>query len=202
MLNDLRTKHEVTQIRFVVVPRGAPCTDKPLAEVTVSIDHSLGDALIVLPAGPYNVCAIPLNSAGRPSADCPTTSTRAFVSDGGTSEVTMISKCRVPRTGAVVAVTVLNSPPVINNLVIRPSKFITACEVARLTVEASDPDGDPLSFLWEVVGARPPQTGTDQTFDFRGSPGTSQIKVTVTDSLGANTSLTLPMLVTPCTDGG
>jgi hypothetical protein len=216
-INELRTKHDVTQIDFVVVFRGVPCTDKPLAEAKVSLEneslpngivrdagpnHPFSDALIVLPAGQYNVCATPLTAAGLPSADCPTTSTLAFVSDGATSEVTMISQCKAPSNGAVDAVAVLNSPPVINNLIVRPSKFITACETAQLTVEASDPDGDAFTFLWELVGARPPQTSPNQTINFSGRPGTFELKVTVTDALGADTSLTVPMHVSPCPDGG
>jgi hypothetical protein len=199
------------------VSKALPCTAKPLAEVTVSLeDESLpngvwrdagpndpfSDALILLPVGQYNVCATPLTAAGRPSADCSTTSTVAFVADGATSEITMVSQCKASSNGAVGVVEVLNSPPIISSLIVRPGKLITACEAARLTVEASDPDGDALTYLWELVGARPPQTSPNQTINFRGSPGSSQLKVTVTDALGASTSMTVPMRVSSCTDGG
>jgi hypothetical protein len=216
-LNELRAKHDVTQIRFIVVLKGQRCTENPLAKVTVSLEdealppgvlrdaganHSFSDALMVLPVGQYNVCATPLTAAGLPSADCPTTSTLAYVAEGATSEVTLVSQCKASSNGAVDAVAVLNSPPVIDSLTVRPSKSITACEIARLTVEASDPDGDSITYLWELVGARPPQTSPNQSINFRGSPGSLQLKLTVTDALGASTSVTIPMQVSPCPDAG
>src|SRR5882672_12294897 len=72
--NDLRSEHDVAQIHYVVVFRGQACTDTPLAETTVVLEdeslptsllrdaganHPFGDALIVLAAGQYTVCATP-----------------------------------------------------------------------------------------------------------------------------------------------
>lgn len=127
-------------------------------------EHSFGDALMVLAVGQYTVCATPLTAAGKPSAQCATTSTSALVAEGVTTEIVMVSQCKGSSNGAIDAIAVLNSPPVIDNLIITPSKFITLCE----------------------------------TLD----PVTSQLRVTVTDTFGARTSLTVPMHVSPCADAG
>jgi hypothetical protein len=47
--------------------------------------------------------------------------------------------------GGLDTVVALNDPPKIDNLAISPSKFITQCETATITVTASDPDGDQLT---------------------------------------------------------
>src|SRR6185369_9030772 len=90
-LNDLRAKHDVAQIHYVVVRKDQQCTAKPvLAEATVVLEdeslpksllpdgggakHPFGDALFVLAPGQYTVCATPLKASGAPSEECPTTS--------------------------------------------------------------------------------------------------------------------------------
>lgn len=214
--NDLRSKHDVAKIHYVVVFRGQACTDKPLAEMTVDLEdlslptsllpegganHPFGDALIVLAAGQYTVCATPLTRSGAPSAECAPTSGLAFIAPAATTEITLISQCKGADSGAVDGITVLNSPPVIDNLIINPSKFITACETAQLTVEAHDPDGDSLTYLWQLLGTN--LFGTRQMLNFTSNfIGTSQLRITVSDPFGAKTSLTFPMHVTPCPEGG
>jgi PKD domain len=215
--SDLRSKHDVAKIRYDVLFKGQACTDKPLAEVTVALEdeslpssllpdggstqHPFGDALIVLAAGQYTVCATPLTAKGAPSAECPTTSTIAFIAEGVTTEIVMVSQCKGSNNGALDAITVLNTPPVIDNLIITPSKFITLCDSARLTVEATDPDGDALSFLWQLLGSN--MRSTNQSINFRSlNLGTFQLKVTVSDPFGASTSLTVPIHVSPCADAG
>ncbi len=153
----------------------------------------------MLAAGQYTVCATPLTASGAPSAECAPTSTLVFIAEGATTEISMVSQCKGSSNGAVDAVTILNSPPVIDNLIVAPSKFITLCESARLTVEASDPDGDALSFLWQLLGTN--MSSTNQSINFRSLDlGTFQLRVTVTDIFGAKTSLTFPIHVSRCAD--
>jgi hypothetical protein len=113
----------------------------------------------------------------------------------------MVSQCKGAVTGAADGITILNTPPVITNLIITPSKFITTCQVARLSVEANDPDGDALSFLWQLLGTN--MSSTNQSINFQSViPVTSQLRITVSDPFGAKTSLTFPMHASRCPDSG
>jgi hypothetical protein len=209
--------HDVAKIHYVVVKMGQRCTDTALAEATVDLEteplpkqflpdgggaaHSFSDALVVLAPGTYTVCAMPLTKADKASQFCGVASTQVMIAESVTSEVTMISQCKSPSNGAGDAITAFNNPPIIDQLIVTPSKFITLCDVATLSVKAHDPDGDPVTFVWQLVGTN--QIFEKQTISFRSlDPVTSQMKVTVSDPFGASTSLTVPMHVSVCTDAG
>ncbi|HKQ71294.1 MAG TPA: PKD domain-containing protein [Polyangiaceae bacterium] len=208
---------DVARIKYAVVRQGQSCTDPPLATTTIGLEeeplpqslspdggganHSFSDALMVLPPGQYKVCATPLTAQGVPSQQCAATSTPAIVVEGATTEVVMVSQCKGVTGGAIDAITKLNRPPVIDDLIVDPSKFITLCDVAQLTVKATDPDGDALTFLWQLLGTG--MSSVNQTIRFRSlDVGTFQLRITVTDAFGAKTSLTLPMHISRCTDAG
>lgn len=58
-----------------------------------------------------------------------------------------------PKIGEVrwTSITVSNQRPVIHELTVQPAKPVTS-DIVRLTVRASDPDGDELTFQWKVDG--------------------------------------------------
>jgi hypothetical protein len=162
-------------------------------------EHPFADGLFTLPPGDYVVCATPLNENGEPSEECGPASTPATVVAEATTEVVMISQCEGDPSGALDAVLALNDPPHIDDLDIDPSKFITKCEEAVLTVTATDPDGDEMTFAWEILPGGPgnpaiADDGATAVFT-TDSAGDYEVKVTVTDALGASTSLTFPIHV-------
>jgi hypothetical protein len=218
-------RHDVTQIHFVVVPRGEPCSFLPvIAEATVPLeletlppfspdggsilpdggggDHPFADAFIVLNGGQFNVCATPLTASGDPSSECSQATASVVVFLGGTTEVLLVSQCIGPQNGAIDAVGVLNTSPTITDLTISPTKFIhqRPCDVdpiATLTAEANDPDGDALTFLWQLLGTNLSATGASINFSSF-NVGDFQLLLTVTDVFGASTFLQVPIHVSAC----
>jgi streptogramin lyase len=208
--------HDVAGVSFVVVQAGQTCDDEPIAKTTASLEeeplpkhalpagagkaHPFADGLFVLPPGAYKVCATPSKKDGKPSDRCARAETDASVMAEATTEVLLVSQCQGDPTGALDAIAALNTPPRITNLKIKDSKFITQCEKAAISVEAMDPNGDALSYAWEIVKApvagegNVVGMGAKATFT-PGGPGAYELKVTVTDVFGAKTSLTFPVHV-------
>ncbi|HVR61525.1 MAG TPA: PKD domain-containing protein [Polyangia bacterium] len=214
---DFSTPHDVTAVRFDVVAATGDCTATPVASQTVSVEaepepssvstsgsgmHSFADGLFVLPPGDYRLCATPL--AGESSSQqCAPASVLATVVASQTNEVMMVSQCTGASSGGLDGVVTFNDPPRITALAISPSKFITVCQSAAITVTASDPDGDALSYAWAVVspatGGSLSGTGPSATFASPGGAGDYVLSVTVTDVHGASTSLTFPVHVSAAT---
>jgi hypothetical protein len=208
--------HDVTGVAFVVVGAEGSCADTPIASTTTptleseSIPasllpsgggsaHPFADGLFVLAPGDYRVCATPLTDAG-PSADCGPADVLVNVKPELTTEVVLMSQCKGDPNGGLDVVLGLNAPPTINTLNVAPSKFITVCEKATITVGATDANGDTMTYSGTILSGPP---GTPGSLSFAanvgtftpGSPGDYQVKVTVTDAVGGSTSLQLPIHV-------
>ena len=113
--------------------------------------HRFADAFFVLPPGEYLVRATPM--AGEiPSQIChPSDWTPAAVYAGLTTEIFLVSQCDAEDNGGLDIVIFLNHPPVIISLDYDPSKFIMPCDDLLITVGAEDPDGDSLTYSWELL---------------------------------------------------
>src|SRR5215510_5717983 len=96
--------------------------------------------------------------------------------------------------------------PVIMDLVIEPSSYITPCDRASMTVVASDPEGQTLRYSWHVVSA-PPGTAprlvpdADHAEFSSDAPGDYELQVMVTDTLGASAALSFSIHVQPSDTG-
>ncbi|MBA2660786.1 MAG: hypothetical protein H0U74_00700 [Bradymonadaceae bacterium] len=115
--------------------------------------HLFSDYFMVLAAGCYDVFVQPVTHKGSNSEDCSAAMAKnVHVYDGVTTEIMLISQCKGPERGALDTIAALNHPPVIKSLVHDPSKFVFECEKTKICVTASDPNNDPLQFVWKKIG--------------------------------------------------
>jgi hypothetical protein len=162
-------------------------------------DHHFADAYFVLPPGEYLVQAFPMQDMFTQSDEClPSNQELVHVYPSETTEVYLISQCDTVDNGGLDIVAVLNYSPIIVDLFFDLSKFFEACETVYVWVEAYDPDGDPLTYYWEVIGG-PGGDGMEyQEYSFSFTSCTCEdyhVKVTVCDSFGLCAELTFPLHV-------
>jgi hypothetical protein len=106
-------------------------------------------------------------------------------SKGGGSTPTSPSTPATPATPQ-------NRPPVIGSMNFAPAFGIAQLTRFSFNASASDPDGDAISYAWDVAGN--PFTGTNDTITFSGG-GSGTARVTVTDSKGATATDTRTFVV-------
>jgi len=92
---------------------------------------------------------------------------------------------------------VRNSPPTITSLIANPLSVPVGGQ-STSSVQASDPDGDPLTYNWSATcGTLSGQTGPgDKTWTAPNAPGTCTVSVTVTDPSGASAGKSVSIEVT------
>lgn len=215
--------HDVTSIHYKVVSADSDCGAEALVETEVGLEveplsdsvnpvegagaHEFADALFVLAPGEYRICATPM-SEGGPSERCAAVDGVATVLTEDTTEIVLVSQCEGAPNGGLDVITALNEPPSVNDLTITPSKFITTCETASISVVADDPEGDALTYSWQVTDSpadsAPVLVGDGDAASFAASTaGDYEVTITVTDVYGAEVSLSFPFHVTgaPCFTG-
>jgi hypothetical protein len=138
------------ELTSMMLPGGIPAFDNsPLDKNSA---HPFADQFEVVPAGCYNVTALPLDAAANNSKDCAAAfSNGVQVDDGLTTEIFMISQCKGTPTGALDATVALNRPPQLVNLTFSPSKYISQGQKTTVCATAVDPNGDPLEFEWTQI---------------------------------------------------
>lgn len=204
------SRHDVTSVYYKIISASSACSDPAIAETTSSLEeealpgsvlppgagtHAGADGLFVLPPGEYRVCATPMSDNG-PSLECAPTEGTALVIPEATTEIVLVSQCAADANGGVDVGVALNDPPQINDIDVAPSKFITECETATITMTAEDPDGDAISYTWELIAGAGTLSGADNTATFTPTgAGDATVKVTVTDALGGSAALTFPIHV-------
>ena len=95
-------------------------------------------------------------------------------------------------SGTPTTPTQTNRAPVISSMNFTPAFGIQQLTTFTYNANASDPDGDAITYTWDIAGN--PASGTNGTISFsNGGNGTA--KVTVTDSKGATTSDTRTFVV-------
>lgn len=95
------------------------------------------------------------------------------------------------------AVTAPNSPPTITSFTATPLSVSVGGQ-SIISIEASDPDNDPLTYAWSATcGALSSTTGPeDKTWTAPASSGTCTISVTVTDPFGTSATASVDVAVT------
>ncbi len=201
--------HDVTGARFDVVLADQDCSSEPLRTKTVSLDgealpdslsgsgtHAFADALFVLPAGSYRVCATPL-AEGEPSAECGATDAVTDVAAGVTTELVLTSQCGGQANGGLGVVVSLNDSPEITGIELDPSQFISVCETLHLSATATDPNEDAITYAWSVASgpAGASLRASDAEAAFSGPAGEYALALTVDDGHGGNNSLQFPIYV-------
>ncbi|MFT6398289.1 MAG: streptogramin lyase [Bradymonadia bacterium] len=165
-------------------------------------NHAFSDLLTLVPPGECHVVATPMQDETTPSEVCEPVEQDVTIEPESTTEIVLISQCEGQAAGALDVVAGLNTPPVLVDLDINPSKFIIQCEWVTITAEAVDPDGDVVIYSWEVTlfpgGAAGDYTiiedGASAEFQ-ADTPGYYEITVTVADASGGSSSLTFPIHV-------
>lgn len=206
--------HDVAQVAFAIVGATDTCAATALASATVPLagrtagggelgsdagaGHLAVDNLFVLSPGDYRVCATPLAGSGGPSAYCATAEAWTTVVAEATSDVTLVSQCTTPSSGGVSGTLGLNDPPQITGVTIPSAAAVDTCSPATISVVASDPNGDALSYGWSIVSG--PAGATLVPADSSAAlsattAGIYELEVRVRDALGAETVLTFPVHV-------
>ncbi|MCL5277257.1 MAG: PKD domain-containing protein [Deltaproteobacteria bacterium] len=84
-----------------------------------------------------------------------------------------------------------NAPPIINSISIFPQPVYT---YTNLLCSAYDPDGDSLSYIWDVGGVDV-TTGSSAEWESPGIPGYYKVNVTVDDGRGGRVTGTSYMSI-------
>jgi len=138
-------------LESMMLPGGIPAFEN--SPLDRNSKHPFSDHFEAMPAGCYNIDAIPLTKGEEQSADCaPAWAKGISVVDGEPAEVFLISQCKGAAVGALDSLVALNRPPTLEQVKYQPGKFINVGDTDVICVTASDPNGDPVEFAWTNVG--------------------------------------------------
>jgi hypothetical protein len=148
---------------------------------------SFGDYFLTVPEGPCEVTVTPMLAPEVPSELCGPVSESVNITAGLTTEVLLVISCASNDGGGLDVVTVLNEAPTITELVVDPGLSVPPCITVHVDVLVMDPEGDPLSFTYSVLGPPGPYSltpnGASVAF-YSGVEGTWTILVEVSDGYG------------------
>ena len=208
--------HDVTAVRFDLVAADSACDAAPLATLTVPLEaelapasltggettaHHFASGLFTLAPGGYRACASPLRADASASNECGQTSEVTTVAAELMTQLTLVSQCQGASAGGLDVAVAFNDPPQITAVTVTDSTFITVCESARIAVTAEDANGDALAYDFTVVSGpelaslRP--SGASATFS--GPAGDYVIRITATDTHGAEAAFLVTVHVTDAT---
>src|SRR5688500_16066359 len=110
--------------------------------------------------GCYDVIATPMTEGGVPSARCDAAwEKKVEVVEGETTEILLINQCHGKDPGALDAIATLNHEPEIGDVSFEESKFIACGDTQVVCATVTDPDNDPLEFVWELDPTAPAAGG-------------------------------------------
>ncbi len=115
----------------------------------------VGETTIRLRSGCYRVEAVAIDDEGEAVEHCrPLEASRVSVADGAHRHLRLKGRCEGDGTGdgegGLHARVRTNEAPTIEAVDYDPSRTVSCGERLEICVEATDPDGDPLSYQWRI----------------------------------------------------
>lgn len=167
-------------------------------------DHLIADCFFVVAPGTYSVDELVAVGADGEALECCESTFQASleVSESETTEISGLIQCETVQNGAVDIFATINTPPTIEDVEISPSKFACPGDEIELSAHAVDPQGDEVTYEWEITagtGGSLDADGASATF-VSSAVGDFEIKVTATDELDASHWLTFPLHIVECDD--
>jgi len=164
-------------------------------------DHDFADVFMVLAPGCYDVDATPLQADGvTASTDCSNAADLGVqVTDGVTTEVLLMSSCLGMESGGLTTIVAFNETPTISDGAFSASAFTDQCVATTLCAEVTDPNADPIEFVWTaatgaadftVVSSTQTDTVSEECVDVLPTTGDDvDVDVTVFDLLEDGTRI-------------
>jgi hypothetical protein len=109
----------------------------------------------VLAPGDYFVTATAMAAPDVPVPGCAPDFELATVQRGQTTRLMLVAFCEGAGRGGLGATARTDRAPEFTSLSFEPTTPVAPCEVIRVDVAATDPDGDPVEFLFSVGGGDP-----------------------------------------------
>jgi len=164
-----------------------------------------GDVLMTLRPDRYRAVATPLREDGAPSEICARAEAEAEVVAEQTTEIVLVMPCGDEGTGGLDVVLQLDHTPVIEDLRLRPSKFVGVCERVMARAFAEELDGQGLAWSWSArapADARFSLNANEGAAHFAAQDaGTYHLRVEVEDDAGLSAALEFPIHVAPPAGG-
>jgi hypothetical protein len=216
---DLSKVADVEAIKFEVTPvdchTGAKIGDvivgtRPLSELRIpggipnlennpldkGSEHLFADLFVTVAAGCYDVRTTPVTPGGWASKVCAAAWKKGVrVFEGKTTEILLINQCMGRDPGNIDIIATLNREPVIKQVQFKDSKFVTCNEKQIICATASDPDKDPLEFVWRVASGVSAPVVISHDIDAATGDITQCIAVTAKDEGKYPVSLTVYDLI-------
>lgn len=176
----------------------------PAARDAEHAGAGFADWLVVLPAGAYEISAMPLGPNGQPSEKCVAAKTQANIVPAATTEVLLEARCGAQANGALDATLVFTKGPVIENLRVESRKFVCAHEAFAATVALAD-SKPATPWQWEVLAVPEGANASDTCLSWANGrvaftaqvPGKYELRVQVGEG-AASTALSFPVYVSDC----
>ena len=132
------------------IPGGVPSLENnPLDRRS---QHLFADLFVTVAAGCYDVRTTPVTPGGLPSKVCAAAWKKGVrVLPGKTTEILLINQCMGRDPGNIDIIATLNREPEIKRVEFKDSKFVSCNDKQIICATASDPDKDPLEFVWRVA---------------------------------------------------
>jgi hypothetical protein len=181
----------------VDVTRGASLVDSKTIALESSAEGGVrGDAFFALNPGDYNVLATLLSTEGGALQGCSPGNGFASVQANQTTEINVNIFCNGGETGGLDVIVGVSQRPVIDDLLIRPSKFALTCNRIGLQVVVAG-DGSDLTYDWSIQNGDSANffinaTGARAYFAAEAAMSYSAM-LSISDSTGESTSLSFPL---------